>query len=317
MYSNKELNIGVFPGQMVALEELAVKIGYRTKWIDRWAGYLLEINGKLFGYGFFPKFPINSAESRALCKDKAFSYMILEQNGFKVPEGDYFIKYDEKYLDNSRGKGIEEALNYAEQIGYPVFVKPNRMMMGLWCEEIFNKDSLRNQIEKIFAEDYIVLVQKVIRKKEYRIVVLDGEILLCYQKSADVVVGDGVSGLEKLTEGKENIDWDYLQLQGFDKDSILQSGKAIKLRSNANLSTGGKIVEVVNDYPRVLQDYVQRMGKVIGTRFFGLDLFADDLSNNDSFEVIEVNADAGFDEFRKYDEKKVTEIYQKVLEKCF
>lgn len=323
MYTSNRINKSVFPKQMKLLAEVAEGLGYKTEWIDRWAGYLLRIRGKLFGYGYFPRFPLNSAEARALCKDKALAYMILEKKGYCVPEGDYFIKYDERYLDNCRGKSEKEAIAYAGRIGFPVFVKPNRMAMGVNCKLIADKKDLKKQIAEIFAEDYIVLIQKFLSGREYRVVWLDEEVILAYEKKLPEIIGDRRNTVEKLAEdlagknSKLQVDWDLADRKGFGKKSILKKGAKLLLRDNANLSTGGMIGDVLKKAPGDLEKYVKRLAKDLDLRLGGLDLMVDDINDAGTYTIIEVNADPGFDQFMNFDRQKTLEVLEKILKRCF
>ncbi len=321
-YIYKGLNEKVFPQHTLFLAELAKKEGYEVEWIDRWTGYLLKIDDQLFGYGHFPKFPLNSAAARALCKDKVFSYQLLEKNGLVVPEGDYFIKYDERYIDNSRGKGKNEAIEYAKKLGFSVFVKPNRMAMGIHCQVVNTAEELEKVIDEVFLDDHIVVVQKIVKKPEYRLVVLDGEIILGYRKLMPTVTGDGLATVDVLVKRLKKdvpklvIDWDWLKKNGWKKSDIVPAGEEILLRDNANLSTGGVISKVLEKIPDDLKKYVAKITKLFKVRLAGIDLMADDLADSRTFTVIEINADPGFEAYMQYDEKRVKEIYKKIFIKC-
>ncbi len=323
MYRSKKLNKKVFPQHTLFLAEVAKKMGCEVEWIDRWTGYLLNIDGQYFGYGHFPKFPLNSAVARTLCKDKVFAYQLLEKNGFGVPVGDYFIKYDPRYLDNSRGKGKEEAVEYAKRLGWPVFVKPHGMALGIHCQEVTSETGLRRAIEEIFVDDHIVIVQEVIRKPEYRLVVLDGKIVLGYEKIVPQVIGDGRKTLKQLVEEMKQVvpqlvaDWDWLTRNNFLADKVLAKNEKVFLRHNANLSTGGIIGEVLEKPSQELAKYVSEMTELLGVRLAGVDLMADDLNDRRTFTVIEINSDPGFEAYMQYDRKKVEEIYKKILLKCW
>lgn len=319
MYRSEEIKFERFPEQMKLLAEVALEMKYQVEWIDTWSGYLLKIEDKFFGYGYFSKFPLNSAESRALCKDKVFSYMVLEKNNILVPEGDYFIRFDEKYSAQVEGKGIEEAIAYADQIGYPVFAKPNRLAQGQLCKMIFNSSQLHEHIAGIFERDHIVLIQKLVGGDEYRVVALDGEIILAYQKTPPYIVGDGKSGIEELVYKLKkqhltvDVDWQMLKDLGRDKEDILKKDERLRLRDNANLKTGGLIERVVDKYPEWLKNLVKKITVTLGARFFGIDLMVEDWKNGKDAVIIEVNSDPGFDEFLAYDREKTIGLLKKLL----
>ncbi|MBU0648124.1 hypothetical protein KJ855_03000 [Patescibacteria group bacterium] len=323
MYKYHQERYENFPLQMKLLSEVAENMGWKVEWIDRWAGYLMRIDNKYFGYGKVPRFPLNKAISRALCKDKTYSYVLLEEEGIGVPEGDYFVKFDERYRGFSEGKGVEEAKVFARHLGYPVFVKPNSMSRGKLCRQIYNEDDLVRHLLDIFQEDHIALVQRVVRKREYRVVVLDDQILLCYEKTPPLVVGDGIRTLgeligeiKKTSKVKISPDWEMLSSLGFDKSNVLKDKEVLLLRDNANLNSGGWVLEVVNNYPDSLLDFVKKVGRILDLRFFGIDMMTDDLHKGE-YIVLEVNGDPGFEAFMRYDELRTREVFEKILGECF
>lgn len=319
MYRSKKIRYDVFPEQMKMLAEIATDLGFHVEWIDGWSGYLLKIEEKYFGFGKIPKFPLNDAMARALSRDKTYSYMMAENIGLKVPEGDYFLKNDEKYVQHWMGKSMDEALVYADEVGYPVYVKPNSLAMGKGCRMVFGKSDLVDQLGQIFQMDHIALIQKCVEGDEYRIVVLEGEIILVYQKKAPNIVGDGKKEVQQLVDEKNKtnnklvVDWDLVRNLGYDKAKILEENKKLRINSNANLSMGGEIKEVVSVVPDVFKDYVAQVNRVFGLRLYGLDLIVGDLSVADSYIFLEINADPGFDGLIRYDRILAKEMIVKIL----
>ncbi|MFA4930548.1 MAG: hypothetical protein WC570_01630 [Patescibacteria group bacterium] len=324
MYKSSKINHNLFPEQVRLVAEVAEEEGYKVEWLDRWSGFLYRINGRLFGYAPLAKFPLNQAMARSVCRDKAFTYVLLEEAGIGVPEGDYFLKCDQEYGEYCRGKGKDEALAWARHLGYPVFVKPNSLSMGKLCRRVYDENELIDHIEQVFGSDYIVLVQRIVTGKEYRVVVVDDEIGLCYHKSPPVVRGDGRTQLAVLMEktkslhkGRLEVDWKQLEKRGYSSQSVLKENEELILKDVANLNRGGWVVEVLKKYPPKLQSFIKKISQVLSVRYFGLDLICHDLSELETYIVLEVNADPGYDAFMEHDRQLTKEVFRRILVACF
>jgi glutathione synthase/RimK-type ligase-like ATP-grasp enzyme len=318
MYSIKAEQFERFPKQMMELAKMAEELGYEVKWVDKWSGGLLEINGRYFGYGLIPKFPLNSGISRQLAKDKVYAYMLMENNGIRVPEGDYFFRFDETYLKQTQGKGIAEAKDFAQKLGYPVFVKPNRGALGRDCKLVINEEELGIGLEKIWTSDFMAIIQRVLFGREYRVMFLDGEVILVYEKSKLYVEGDGVTNLKfhppiRRTNLKQNAKMQESRNKKQDEKRILKKGERYYLTDVANLSGGGVVVGVVNEYSDELKNLVRKISEIFGLRYGGIDFIGGDINYVDELTVLEVNADPGLEGFIDYDREKGVEVLRKLL----
>jgi len=302
---------------MKELADLAREMGYEVEWVDKWSGGLLKINGKYFGYGLIPKFPLNNAMSRQLAKDKVYSYILMEKNGIEVPEGNYFFRPDERYSAQVEGKGIDEAKKYAEELDYPIFIKPNRGALGKNCMKVENIKELQDGLNQIWKNDYIALVQKNLIGKEYRVMFLDGEILLLYEKSKPFVEGDGVLTICQLINNisgspiSERVASDSRMTV---REKVLEKGERCYLSDVANLSGGGVVVGVVDEYGDELKDLVKKIADILGLVYGGIDFIGDDINNIDGLKVLEVNADPGLEGFIKYNKERGRGVLKRLLE---
>jgi len=281
MYRKKELQSECFPESMKLLVEIAKEAGHEAEWIDRWSGGLVRINGKYFGSGFFPKYQLNSATSRQLVKDKTYAYMLLEEAKIKVPNGDYFFRFDQKYIGQIQGKGMDEARQWANDHGYPVFVKPNQGALGRNCFKVSDEEELLICLEKIFIDDYMVLVQEVLEGKEYRVMFVDSEIVLIYEKSR---------AYERV------------------------NGKKKYVSDVANLSSGGVLVGEIGEWTLELALLVKKIAQIFGLRYGGIDLMGGEINSVDDLTVLEVNSDPGLDHFLAHDLEKGKQIMKKLLQ---
>lgn len=121
-------------------------------------------------------YPLNPESNAKLVKDKAWTYKVLEQKGYRIPIGDFFFLKKNIRGHYTSGKEIEDALSYASSLGFPVFVKPNRGSRGVLASIILNECRLKEHLEMIAQIDPIGIVQKKVSGEGYRIFLLDGNV---------------------------------------------------------------------------------------------------------------------------------------------
>lgn len=320
MYSSKQKSLSQYPLPTQLIFEAAKKLKAKPEIIDKKTGFLIKITFKdksnFFGLGAIPKFPIHDSVKFGLMKDKAFSYIILEEAKIKIPKGNYFFKEE-----------IKEALKYAKKIGYPVFLKPNSKSMGRLCQKIYFAKDLKKRLKEIFRIDRVALIQKPVLGKEYRLLILDNKILLAYQKTPPKILGDGKSTISRLISQKNKVGQKEIKIDKIIKEklkqlnltfkSILLRGKIVILRDNANLSTGGEIVTEIKLRGQKVKKMIKKISEIFGSRFYALDLKTQNIWQPKSWVVLEVNGDPLLSEFYQRNPQKVIEIYKKIIKACF
>jgi D-alanine-D-alanine ligase-like ATP-grasp enzyme len=186
----------------------------------------------------------------------------------------------------------------------------------------------------VFKKDKVALVQHVILGRDYRIVVLDKEIISAYERIPLNVVGDGRSTIKQLLTKKQR-EFNHahrdtriklndprlrakLKWQGLTLPSVPARGERIFLLDNANLSTGGDAIDVTNSIHPEFKKVAIKLTRDMGLRLCGVDLMVDgDISESpDKFHILEINAAPGLDHYVKqgYAQQKIVEnLYLKVL----
>src|SRR5690625_1731647 len=188
------------------------------------------------------------------CKDKFATKRLLQLNNIHTPEGKLF---------DSSSNNIE-ILNYVRELGYPVVIKPNNDSRGV---NVFA--NLKGQDEAIEAlkliksdnDNFKILVEKHIEGEDYRVFVVNREVVAAYKRIPANIVGDGKHSIKDLIEIKNEqrkknphlhsrlikIDSEVtqnLQFQNYRLGSVLPMGKTVYLRSKANVSSGGDAIDV-------------------------------------------------------------------------
>nr|AIA17173.1 RimK-like ATP-grasp domain protein [uncultured bacterium] len=197
-----------------------------------------------------------------------------------------------------------------------------------------DEKQLKAALKEIFLDDRVVLVQDLVPGKDYRIVVLDNQIISVYQRIPLNVVGDGRSSIKQLLAKKQkgfiassrdtriNLDdpriKNKLRHQGRSLVTVLARGEQIFLLDNANLSSGGDAVDVTDKIHQDFKKMAITLTKDMGLRLCGVDIMVDGSIDKPAkkYWVLEVNAAPGLDHYvqtGKSQRKIVEDMYLKVL----
>ena len=199
---------------------------------------------------------LNTSGATEIALDKGYSSYFMDRMGYPVPKGETF--FSEEYAELFKSaKSIDAACEYASRLIYPVIVKPNSGREGRGVVRAYNEKELREGIAQIVERNSIFLVQEVVRGTDYRICILDDEVVLAYARSPLSVTGDGDSTIEELLTEKQNIaeargrssfvsidDFrlvHQLEHLGLSPDFVPEPDQRIELLPTSNLSTGGEI----------------------------------------------------------------------------
>ena len=103
----------------------------------------------------------------SICMDKDIARRLLIQAG--VPHAQYIA------LDNREGKAQEkQAVLFAEQQGFPLFVKPANMGSSVGVRRVTNQEELCAALQHAQEFDTKVLVEEALPGREIEIAVLEG-----------------------------------------------------------------------------------------------------------------------------------------------
>ena len=268
--------------------KLATKIGARVVVESEWgiAAQIIYKNGIVRSLRMY-SLDLNRIASSDIARDKDFAKFFMKKRGYPVAEGKTIFKDSWAKVVKSNRK-IPYAINYAKKLGYPVIVKPNSKSQGADVFLVWNKKELIFALRKIFNGDRVAIIERYLPGHDYRIVVLDGEIISTYERIPLSVIGDGKSSIFLLLKQKQKlfnlnnrdtkINFEdprikmKLKKQGFSFKSILEKGEQIFLLDNANLSTGGDAVDVTNIIHKSFKKIAVELTRDMGLRMAGVDL---------------------------------------------
>jgi len=160
-----------------------------------------------------------------------------------------------------------------------------------------------------------VMIEQHIEGNDYRVLVIGDQVVAASRREPPQVVGDGHADIRALVaalnadpcrgEDHENVltrvrldQPAVLELaqQGLGIDSVPAAGRVVRLRSNANLSTGGKAVDVTRDIHPDTAFACVRAAQKIGLDVAGIDIVCRDIAHPllaQGGVIIEVNAAPG------------------------
>ena len=78
--------------RLEVIKQICKEKKYHFEYVDNFTQLLakISVDNKITFFNF-SQYPINNATSSTLVRDKAFTYLLLEKAGFKIPQGDYFF----------------------------------------------------------------------------------------------------------------------------------------------------------------------------------------------------------------------------------
>jgi len=245
---------------------------------------------------------LTSGIATDIATDKELTKALLAKAGLPVPPGCCV-------------SSVPEAYRAADQIGYPVVVKPADGCKGkgvsLYLEnraEVMAAFRAARQLSKR------VLVEKHIYGRDYRLVIVNGKVEAASERQPPCVFGDGMHTIAELiaeinADPRRGVDHerpltkikmdgkvaDTLQKQNLSFESILRVGIKAFLRWHANLSIGGTAIDVTDIvHPSVAAACI-RATRIVGLDIAGVDLIAEDISQpyGGNMTLIEINAAPG------------------------
>ena len=229
---------------------------------------------------------------------------MLSDASIPVASGD--ICYDEEDLQET-----------IDDIGYPIVIKPLDGNHGKGAS--INVTNWEDAVEGLhYAKKHSrrVIVEKFITGFDFRVLVINNEVIAAAQRVPAHVIGDGIHTIQELIDetnkdtrrgyGHENvlteitIDRDSEELiakSGNTLSTVLSKGETFYLKSTANLSTGGTSVDVTDLMHPENVFIAERISRVIGLDICGIDIMAANLTQSlkeNGGVVLEVNAAPGF-----------------------
>jgi len=238
-----------------------------------------------------------------IAQDKEDTKRVLSNIGLPVPRG-------------GTVRTLDGAIELAEDIGYPVILKPIDATHGRGISgKLDSPDSIGEAWEMARSVSRRVLVEHYHEGNDHRVLVVNGKVVACAERVPAHVVGDGVHTIIELIEianrdprrgvGHRKIltrlpsddrTVAYLAKRGLTLDTVPPKDERVFLRGTANLSTGGTSIDRTEEMHPDNVTACEMAAGIVGLDIAGIDVLTRDIGvpfrENDAV-ILEVNAAPG------------------------
>jgi len=306
------------------LLETAKKIGLTTEWLTKTPTkkILLIADAKKFylaggSTGFYPQVKRFNA---IMTGNKLITQNILKRLNYNVIQSTKIIIAEHKSFSTCWQKLNTQAYTY------PVLIKPNKGSWGKGITIVESESKLKKNLRFHFKNQTDCMVQPILDEKEYRIMVLNDEVVLMHSKHNPHIIGDGRTTINDLLN----------QLATWCKSTVYIKWQHQKLKTNSQtvLNLGQKFdynltkIATATYYetykskkiPKAIERWALKLAKDIDAPVVGIDVFIPgNFSQVKDFVIIELNSNPGLAYLITDCKDKVTpyEIFEKVLYNYF
>jgi len=289
-----------YPDQSVYAEFSCAEFGLTFQDIDGGTGLVFSVASQTktihFGAGRCSWYPQNNATASTLASDKYFTNMILERAGAATLGGEYFFLHDRHRAHRAAGREREDAVEHFRKLGATAFVKPLLGSRGDFAQAVHGEASFRNYLDQVSQYYDSILIQPVVSGIEYRVFLLDDEIVYAARKYPPSVLGDGVRTIRDLLTAHN----EALRSRGLSPvavtagrdtslDAVLPKGALWDISGRMNLSAGGTMVLEAPGSDAAFT-LARKAARALGLRVAAVDMFTDIGGDPDGIRVIEVNS---------------------------
>ncbi|WP_432205615.1 bifunctional glutamate--cysteine ligase GshA/glutathione synthetase GshB (plasmid) [Cetobacterium somerae] len=284
------------------LLKAAIKNGVKFEILDRDENFIsLEKNGKIEYVKQATKTSLDSYVTMLIMENKVVTKKVLEKEGIIVPEGKNYFNIDEAKRDYRKYRG-------------GIVIKPKSTNFGLGItifKDKFSKEDYEKALEIAFKEDNSILIEKFVKGKEYRILIINDEVAGILHRVPANIKGDGIRSIKELVAEKnldplrgvgyktplekiklEDPEKLFLKGQGLTIEDIPKKDNVIYLRENSNISTGGDSLDYTDEILDIYKEIAVKASKAVGAKICGVDMMIEDINNsnpNENYSIIELN----------------------------
>ncbi len=294
----------------ICKEEEIACVSYSSDW-----AFQLEKDGKkrfILGY----QFGLNQAVSQQISADKAVASEVMTQNGVANVEHSCFMAPHMFRFTGENGNW-KQMTAMLEKYG-DIVCKDNEGTGGYLVFHVKTQHELEEAAQQIFAQaDSMAIAPYYEIEKEYRVILLDGEIQVAFEKQRKQLIGDGVSTIRQLYANYLLHSEHPMEIPpstiGFDQ--VLPKGERYLFNWKHNLGQGA-IPNLLEELPDALKELAKQAVNALNLRFASVDI----VKYRDGWKVLEVNSGVMMENLASngtecYDLAK--QIYRKAIQKMF
>src|SRR5215203_6066806 len=231
----------------------------------------------------------SSQIAKTIAGDKELTNRLLRDVGIPSPRGE---------LVRSEGDAVAEA----RRMGYPVVLKPldgnhgRGVMINLSADEevVQAFPTARNE-----SRDGRVILERFLTGKDYRILVVNNQIVAVAERVPAHVIGDGTHTVTELIDitnadsrrgvGHEKIltripvnaqTLETLSRQGLDLEAVPETGRHVQLQQTGNMSTGGTSIDRTDEIHPDNAEIARQAAMVVGLDVAGIDFITPDIGRS-------------------------------------
>jgi hypothetical protein len=288
-----------YPDQAVYAAFACAEFGLSFENIGGGSGLVFRVASKAkavyFGAGRCSWYPQNNATATTLASDKYFANCILERAGVATLGGNYFFLSKRHRALRPAGHEREDAFDSFRTLNRSAFLKPLSGSRGDFAQAIEDEATLGRYLDEVAVHYDAVLMQPIVSGHEYRIFLLDDEVVYSARKFPPALEGDGRRNVRDLLDahnaalkarGLSAID--PAAIAPVDLGTVLPAHERWKIPGRTNLSAGGHMAfGLPNSTALAMATAAIR---ALGLRAAAVDLFTDIGGNPDAAAIIEVNS---------------------------
>ena len=289
---------GSYPDQSVYAAFACAEFALAFRDLDGGSGLVFSVASPTktihFGAGRCAWYPQNNSTSATLASDKYFTKKVLEDAGIATLGGEYFFLHDRHRAHRPAGHERHDASEYFQTLGGAAFVKPLQGSRGDFAQAIYSEAALDRYLPDVARYYDSILMQPISSGTEYRLFLLDGEVVYAARKYPPFIEGDGVRSIRDLLVAHNAA----LQARGLSPasakrdtslDTVLARGERWDIPGRMNLSAGGTMrIEALRSETAVTT--AKQAARALGLRVAAVDLFTDVAGGQHAARIIEVNS---------------------------
>jgi hypothetical protein len=286
---------GHYPDQSIYAEFACAAQGLVFQELDGGTGLLFSVSSSAksvaFGGGRCSFYPQNNATASTLANDKYLANVLLERAGIATLGGRYFFLNERHRALRAAGRERIDAPAYLAELGGRGFAKPLLGSRGDFAQAIEDEAALLRYLDDVSRYYDAVLIQPFAIGQEYRVFVIDDDVLYGARKYPPFLLGDDVHTIRELLAQRDPA----LQARGISaattdsgaRDKVLRSGERWDIAGRTNRSAGGTMM--LDDPGDAAAAVARRAVRALGLRLGAVDLFTDAGAPR-PIRVIEVNS---------------------------
>lgn len=281
----------------------AVLSGVKVEVLDRVENFIKLQKGKKIEYvQQATRTSLDHYVSVLMMENKVVTKKILHSAGISTPKGNEYhsVEAAQSVFDYYRNQAI--------------VIKPKSTNFGLGItilKDNSDKSRFRKAVEIAFKHDNTLLIESFVSGREYRIFLINHEVVGILHRVPANVCGDGELSIKSLVEEKNNDSLRgvgyrkplekivmgedeslFLEMQGMDFTTVPAENQIVYLRENSNISTGGDSLDFTDDMHESYKEISIQATHALDVNITGLDMMIDDIAQpatSDNYAIIEMN----------------------------